>query len=215
MKTKHSLVVALLLALITSVSMANDGKYIEAMKKSITQLYEADQIAEYQESVNAFNRIASAEKNKWEAYYYSAYANIMMATLEPYAEKKDAYLDQAMLAIEEAKSLAPNESEVIALEGFAMMMRISVDPGSRGAMYAPQAQQSFNKAVALNENNPRALALKAQMEFGTAQFFGSSTKDACATNAMAIEKFGTYTSENILAPQWGTTMTEGLAEKCK
>lgn len=215
MKTKLSLVVALLLAFITSTSMANDEKYIEAMKKCITQLYEADQIAEYQESVNAFNRIASAEKDKWEAFYYSAYANIMMATMEPYAGKKDAYLDEAMVAIEKAKNLTANESEVIALEGFATMMRISVDPGSRGATYAPQAQLTFNKAVELNENNPRALALKAQMEFGTAQFFGSSTKDACATNTLALEKFDTYTSENVLAPQWGRVMAERLAENCK
>jgi hypothetical protein len=73
----------------------------------------------------------------------------------------------------------------------------------------------FEKAISLNPENPRALAMMAQMQFGTAQFFGSPTTDACNTNVKALEKFGTFKSDNPLAPVWGKSMAEGMVEKCK
>jgi hypothetical protein len=76
------------------------------------------------------------------------------------------------------------------------------------------AFQSLGKAVAVNPENPRALALLAQMQYGMAQFFGSPTTEACATLTKSLEKFESYKSENPLAPQWGKKMAEGLKTKC-
>lgn len=208
------LLAALVLALVSSV-FADDGKYEAAMKKNIQVVYQAKSIDEYQQAVNAFDRIALAEKTKWEPHYYSAFGCIMMATQEKDAAKKDAYLDQAVTAIEKAKAIAAQESEVIALEGFAHMIRVTVDPASRGAQLSPLAMQAFGKASALNPENPRALVLSAQMQFGTAQFFGSSTAEACAVVTRSLEKFNTYKSDNPLAPQWGRGMAEKLATQCK
>lgn len=217
MKTRNilpMLLAALILALVSSAS-ANDGKYEAAMKKNIQAVYQAKTVDEYQQAVNSFDRIALAEKTKWEPHYYSAFGCIMMATQEKDGAKKDAYLDQAMAAIEKAKVIAPQESEVIALDGFAQMIRVTVDPVSRGAQGSSMAMQAFGKASALNPENPRALVLSAQMQFGTAQFFGSSTADACAMVTRSLEKFNTYKSDNPLAPQWGRSMAEKLATQCK
>ena len=74
--------------------------------------------------------------------------------------------------------------------------------------------QALGKALAINPNNPRAMALMAQIQYGTAQFFGSSTAEACGTLAKSIEKFDSYKSENALAPQWGRGMAEGMKGKC-
>ncbi len=75
--------------------------------------------------------------------------------------------------------------------------------------------QSLGKANGLNPENPRALALIAQMQFGTARFFKSPTTEACGTTAKALEKFATYKSPNALAPVWGKSMTEELMGQCK
>jgi hypothetical protein len=69
--------------------------------------------------------------------------------------------------------------------------------------------------VGLNPENPRALALLAQMQFGTARFFGSSTIEACGTNTKALEKFEKFKSDNALAPQWGRGMAEEMRDECK
>ncbi|HEX7016325.1 MAG TPA: hypothetical protein VF191_12525 [Cyclobacteriaceae bacterium] len=209
-----SLITALLLTLIVPAK-ANNDKYQEAMKKNILAVYQAESIEQLQQAVNAFVRIGDAEKTKWEPYYYTAFGYVMMATREVEGSKKDEHLDQAMKAVDKAKSIAPEESEIIAMEGFVHMIRLTVDPASRGQQFSGLAMRSFAKAVELNPENPRALALMARMQFGTAQFFGSSTAEACATAARAQEKMETYQSENPLAPTWGKKMIEEMRGQCQ
>jgi hypothetical protein len=215
MKTRKILSFILAVVLLaSSAARANDDKYIATMQKNIEAVYVAKEVAEFQNVVNTFERIGEAEKSKWEPFYYASFGYVMMANYEKEASNKDLYLDLAQKNLDKAKVLLPNDSEIIALEGFIHMMRITVDPASRGQQYSGMAFQSFGKAVALNPENPRALSLLAQMQYGTAQFFGSPTTDACSTLTKALEKFDSYKSDNSLAPQWGRKMTEGLKSKC-
>ncbi len=201
--------------LFSTSSFATDNKYIEQMGKHIQAVYAAQSPEQYQEAVNAFDRIAAAEKKKWEPFYYSAYGSLMIANREPDAAKKDAYLDKALASIESGKVINPNESELVALEGFVHMIRVTVDPASRGQQYSGMAFQTYSKALGMNPENPRALGFLAQMQMGLAKFMGSPTTDACNTGKKALEKFTTYKSDNLLAPQWGKGMTESLLQGCK
>jgi tetratricopeptide (TPR) repeat protein len=204
------------LMIISVTTWANDEKYYEQMGKQIKVVYTAKTMEEYQSAINALDRIAGAEKTKWEPYYYSAFGSVMMATREAEASKKDAYLDQALTAVEKAKAVAPGESELVALEGFVHMIRVTVDPASRGQQYSGLAMQTFGRALGMNPNNPRAMSLMAQMQFGTAQFFNQPPTEACATARKALSLFdATVTSENPLAPQWGKEMTTELVQNCK
>lgn len=208
--------ITFLFALLFSFNtFANDGKYIEAMSKQIDAVYKAQTIEDIQNAVNAFDRIAGAEKTKWEPFYFSAFGNVMLANRQTEAAKKDSYLDLALAALEKAKALNPNESEIIAMEGFIHMIRVTVDPASRGQQYSSLAMQTFGKAVTLNPENPRALSLLAQMQLGTARFFGSSTEEACATAKKSVEKFASFKSENPLAPRWGKSMAEAVVKECE
>lgn len=195
--------------------LANDSKYNEQMAKQIQIVYNAETIEELQPAVNALDRIAHAEKTKWEPYYYSAFGSLMMANRSTEAAKKDVYLDAALAAIESGKKINSIESELIALEGFVHMIRVTVDPATRGQQYSSLAFQTYNKALRLNPENPRALSLLAQMQLGTARFFGASTEEACGTAKKALEKFNAFKSENPLAPVWGKSMTEGVLKNCQ
>lgn len=204
----------LLLVLFVATLTAQD-KYTETMLKNIDAAYNAKTVSEHQAAANAFERIAAAEKTKAEPYYYAAFSNIMMANVETESAKKDAYLDLATKDLDQAKAIKANDSEITALEGFVYMIRVTVDPATRGQEYSGKAFRSFSTAVALNPENPRALALLGQMQYGTAQFFGNPPTEGCATADKALEKFATYKSDNVLAPQWGKRMAEGLKSKCK
>lgn len=213
MKTKITISLALIIA-VSSV-WAQDSKYFSEMGKQIQTLYAAKTADEYQAAINTFNRIASAEKTKWEPYYYSAFGNVMMANTETDKSKKDALLDISLTSIEQGKAIAPIESELVTLEGFVHMTRLNIDPMSRGQQYSGLSMQSFGKALALNPDNPRALGFMAQTQFGTAQFMRTSTQEACDKAKLALEKFGTYKSDNPIAPQWGKGLVESLVTKCQ
>ena len=213
MSTKF--IFAALFTISVTFSYANDAKFIEVMEKNIKAVYEARDIATFQQSVNAFERIAETEKTRWEPFYYIGFGYVMMANIETDLAKKDSYLDRALEAVGKGKAINANESELVALEGFAYMLKITVDPQTRGMVYAPRATQTFEKAIELNSENPRASAMMAQMQFGSAKFFNGSTAEACATNTKALAMFTTYKSENPLAPVWGLQMAEGLKDLCK
>ena len=209
-----TVLLSLLSIFFVTVVSATDDKYVEAMQKNIAAVYAAQDIAQLQTAVNTFERIGAAEKSKWEPYYYAAFGCIMMSAKEKEALKKDGYLDRADEYLKKAEEIITNESEIIALEGFAQMLRISVDPAVRGQQYSMLATQSFDKALVLNPENPRALTLMSQMQYGTAMFFKSPTTEACATAAKALEKFTSYKSSNPLAPQWGKEMTQSMVDQC-
>ncbi len=213
-QTLIPLMIAVLMLLAMSIARGND-KYLEVMQKNIQAVYVAQTVETIQPIVNTFERIGDAEKDKWEPFYYAAYGQVMMAIREKDATKKDGFLDQALANVEKARALKPNDSEITALQGFVHMIRVTVDPASRGQQYSGLAYQAFGQAVTFNPENPRALTLMAQMQYGTAQFFGSPTTEACATLAKAFEKFETFKSDNPLAPSWGKHVAEQLKPKCQ
>jgi len=200
---------------VTIGTKANDAKYLEAMSKNIVAVYKAHTIEELQNAVNAFDRIANAEKTKWEPLYYSAFGYVMMADREKDNAKKDNYLDLAASSVKKAKAINESESEIIAMEAFIHLIRLNVDPASRGQKYSTLAMQSLEKALQSNPENPRALMLLAQLQFGTARFFGTPATQACGTVIKALEKYETYQSENPIAPRWGKETTERLKQNCQ
>ena len=210
MKTKLST----LLIILTLAASAAD-KYADQMTTNITLVYKAQTTEELLQAVNAFERIGNAEKTKWEPYYYAAFGTIMLATRETDGGKKDLYLDQAASLLVKASAINGSESEIVTLEGFIHTIRLTVDPATRGQQYSMLSMQSFGKALALNPNNPRAMSLMAQMQFGTAKFFNQKPTEACETALKALSMFDNYKTENALAPSWGKEMTAGLVKQCQ
>ena len=210
-----TMAIILLFAGLSNLYMPQNDNYVEAMTRNIKTVYTSQSLTELQQAVNAFDRIAATEKGKWEPYYYAGFGYIMMANIEKLGEKKDQYLDQAAASVKKAKAIEADNSEVIALEGFVHMIRLTVDPAGRGQQYSGLALEEFRKALSLDPENPRALALLAQVQFGTAQFLGYSTDEACASNAAALKRFANSTSGAPLAPQWGKEMAELLKGNCK
>lgn len=190
-------------------------KYSEQMSRHIASIYKAQTTEEYQQAINAFERIGNAEKTRWEPFYYASFGYVLMAANEKENSKKDPLLDQAKANLDRAAALKPDDSEITALEGFIVMIRLTVDPASRGPQYSMMAVQHFSHALALDPKNPRALALMAQMQLGTAQFFQQEPVEACATARQALDLFNAASPSDALAPAWGKSMNDGLLANCK
>ncbi|PHN01036.1 tetratricopeptide repeat protein [Flavilitoribacter nigricans] len=179
------------------------NQYEAAMEAAIEKLYAAQSPEALQQAGNTFERIAKKETDKWHPHYYAAYVRIMLTTHTGDAAGKDQHLDAALEHIQSAKTLSPNNSELLALEGFIHMLRIPIDPASRGPQYSGMSMGALQKAIALDPDNPRAYLLLSDMQYGTAQFFGNGNEEACKTLQKAIDLFATDRPDHKLDPAWG------------
>lgn len=196
-------------------SFITTSKYEAVMKENIEKVYSAKNAEDLQSVINNFDRIAQKENDKWEPLYYSAYAHIMMTSQTEDGVQKDKYLDLAMEKVKKALDLKPSEDELIALEGYIHMIRVTIDPMSRGQQYSGLSMQSFHKALEINPENPRALYLLGRMEMGTARFFGSDVTPACEKVKRSITLFESQELESELAPAWGLNQAKKVAEYCE
>lgn len=208
------LIATFVLTIMAHLSVAQKG-YTNAMQSNLENLYEASTQDQYDASSNKFLRIGDAEKNKWLPYYYAALAQTWKSTKINEPELKDKSLDGAQKALDMAMVISDQSSESIALQGFIHMLKISVDPVSRGQTLSAKAFASYGKALELDPDNPRAKLFLGQMKFGMAQFFGSSTEEACTSIAASVDAYNNVQPKTTISPSWGRGTAEKWLEKCQ
>lgn len=213
MKRNLILVLGILCA---TVAMAN-GQFEKAMGKNIPAMFAADNQEKLQEVINQLNRIGDAEGDRWEPYYYAAFGYVRMSGMVETAEEKDKYLDLALETVEKGETIKPNDSELETMRGYINMIKLAVDPASRGMMYSGMVFTSFQKAIKLNPDNPRAHYLMGRMQYGTAQFMGTGTSEACGSLFKAKVLYSKVEQpSNPFAPTWGKESTdESIREICE
>jgi len=201
---------------VASLALANNP-FEKAMRTNIPAVFSSTNPTELQEVINQLNRIGEVENERWEPHYYAAFGYLKMSEMHEAAADKDKYLDLAMGAVEKAEAVLPNDSELEAMRGYILMIKLTVDPAARGMEYSGLAFTSFQKAISLNPKNPRAHYLMGRMQYGTAQFMGGGSEEACQTLDNALKLFNQeQKSSNEFAPTWGKQSTErSIAQICR
>ncbi|MDQ3395932.1 MAG: hypothetical protein M3512_17750 [Bacteroidota bacterium] len=207
------LILLILISLPVTFTFADDA-YTKAMKKNISSLKQASTLEELTEVANAFERIASLKNEEWLPFYYSAYTNVRISNFQKDAAAKDKYLDKAQENLDKAILIRQKDSEITALQGFLLMLRVSVDPANRGQTMAGKVTAVLEKAVQLNPENPRAQFLMGNWAYGTAQFFKSDTSEACNMIKKSLILFENQHGDE-LQPDWGKNLATGMLQKCE
>lgn len=202
----------LILVSLFRIGFSNEA-YQKAMSQSIEKLFQAKSIPEYVELANQFERISKTEKAEWLPLYYATFAYIMISFQEPETAKKDGYLDQAQKYLDQALAIGANESELHLLQGFLYPSRISIDPMGRGALFAGRMNQSLDKALELNPDNPRVYYLRATMTFNMPEAYGGGAAKALPLYLTASEKFRNFRPKTVLSPDWGKEANEAELKK--
>lgn len=211
MKTMY---LSLICLFATVLVFGGTGAYQKAMQKNLQKMHAAQDKSALLEAANGFERIANNEPTEWLPLYYAAYSYINLSHIEEGISAKDEVLDKALTYIRKASELAPQESEIVALEGYQVMMKLAADPASRGQSLSPKAMQLFGKAMEMNPENPRAIYLMSEMEYGSAKFFGSGTEKACALSNKSIELFDMETAPETIEPNWGKEYALRITKEC-
>ncbi|MCB0630323.1 MAG: hypothetical protein R2824_25280 [Saprospiraceae bacterium] len=209
----HALLIVPAFILLTAAISPN--QYEAAMQAAIEHLFKSQSQEELQAVANTFERIGQKETDKWHPLYYGALSHIMMTFQIEDNAAKDQQLDLAKDLVEAGHKRSPNNSELAALEGFILMLRIPIDPATRGPQYSGMSMGALQKAVALNDQNPRAHMMLADMQFGMARFFGSDNSEGCATLKKALELFDSFEPASSLDPNWGKEWAEQNYKQCQ
>src|ERR1700712_4001425 len=115
--------------IISVCSFAQSEKYTNAMKTNIAAIDSAFGNPQNLLSIaNNFERIASAEKNQWLAYYYAAFCQVNYTYMEQDKSKVDAIADKATLLLNKADSLQPNNSEISCVKSMIANAHLLVNP---------------------------------------------------------------------------------------
>src|SRR5215210_17135 len=135
----------LIVAVIALNASAQNTKFEKAMMKNVSMMDTASNVATWQTITNNVERMAAAEPKEWLAHYYAAFSNIMQGVMQQENTTKDSYYDRAITYIDKADSIEPNNSEIYAIRGFVLSVKIGVDPMQRGMTLGPQSGMYISK----------------------------------------------------------------------
>jgi len=211
MKTYLSI---LLILFASSIASAKDN-YEKAMQDALDKLEAASTVDQLQPVANQFDRIADVKNDDWLPQYHAAYARVMMAAMEADIDNKDAFLDAAQLHLDAVKKLEHDASERLALQGFLHMIRMSIDPG-RGMELGMVCGSIIQQAYDLNNQNPRAVLMLGQFQFGSAQYMGQDTSEACGLfdETLRLLDQSEHQARANFSPSWGRSIAEQGKQQC-
>jgi hypothetical protein len=200
----------------TITSVAQNEKFVAAMKKNITQIDSAFAKPDLFISLaNNFERIGTSEKKEWLPYYYAALCRVNYSYTLKDRSGNDAIAELATKLINKADSLMPNNSEISCIKSMIATMQMQVNPQQRWAQYGPISQKAMADAMKQDPTNPRPYMLKGQGLKYTPEAFGGGCKTAAEPLKTAVEKFATFKPASDIAPNWGKPYTEGLLKECE
>lgn len=206
-----NLFLLILICLISSTGLFAQGNYEQGMQKAF-QHWKAQ---ETEQAVALFERIAQAESERWLPSYYAANVLVSSSFMTQDKTRKQALLEKAKAYIAEAHERSPENSEVHTLEGLLYTAYVSMDPQTYAMQYGQKIMDLHQKAIKLDENNPRAHANLIEYEMGTASFFGQDLKPFCERMQKVIPLFEDQAAEVPFAPSYGLERAQQVAQSCQ
>lgn len=199
-----------LIAILFTLTLNAQDQYTLGMQKAFG-LWKENKTTE---AAALFERIAQAEKDNWIPTYYAA--NVLITSTFKTKDKTavNEMLEKAIIHIANAHKMSPKNSEITTLEGLLYTGYVAMDPGTYGMKYSAKIMALHEKAVALDQNNPRALANLIGYEIGSARFFGQELSTFCGRLQKVIPMFEKQTQDVPFFPSYGSDKVEEALKDC-
>jgi tetratricopeptide (TPR) repeat protein len=203
-------IIIITLLLITGITPAQTN-----FEKGMTKAFELWSANKTDEAENLFERIANAETTSWLPNYYIAQINSIKSwntkdetLLQTQLKKAQDHLDMAM-------DKSENNAELLVMQAQILTNWIAFDGMKYGMKYSAKVTELYNKALALDPNNPRAVSCMAQWKINSAKYFGQDVTAYCKELEASIELFDTFKAPSELYPNWGKGRAEETLKACK
>ena len=201
---------------LATVTLAQSEKYLASMKANIAAIDTSfKNPANLLDLANKFERIATAEKTQWLAFYYAALCQVNYTYMEQDKSKIDAIADKATELIDKADALQPNNSEISCLKSMIASAHMMVNPMQRFMEYGQEAQTFIDAAMQQDPTNPRPEYLKGQGLKYTPEQFGGGCATAKPVLQSSLAKHNAFKPASEIHPNWGKQRVEQLISECK
>ncbi|HBU78991.1 MAG TPA: hypothetical protein DEF18_12895 [Muricauda sp.] len=200
----------LAIVLIGSTLVNAQDRYSSGMEKA----FELWQNQKTTEASNLFERIATAEPDKWLPYYYVSQINTVISFGEKDEEKLSKQLEKAKEFLDVAKAISPDNPEILIQEALINTAWIAFDGVTYGMTLSPKNVQLYQKALEIAPDNPRVILSKAEWDMGSARYFGKDVTPYCKDVERALDLFATFKSETPFYPTWGKERAEEVLKSC-
>lgn len=208
--TLHS-IISILLVLITTFATA--GEYKPLLEKRMQSYYEADSLIQKQKVTLQIERIAIVEFQEWIPQYFAALTFIFLSHDCPDNDTKDKMLDRAEFYLNRGIALQENNSELYALQAMWYSSKMGVNPAVRGMVYSGKLNTALEKAIALDNTNPRAYFLRGQYSYHAPAAFGGGKTKALEYFKKADQLYKSKKISSILTPSWGEIPNTQMLQK--
>ncbi len=209
LKIMIRIVLTLLMYIVSQVTISQT-KFEEGMQQAF-QLMQENKL---EESANLFERIGNAEPTNWLPYYNLA----LLKTRTTFGVKDNTIIEsQLKIATEfadKADEISPNNSEIYVLKGLINVAKIASNPMVYGASLSGVTTQLYQKAMAFDANNPRAVSGLAEFEMGGARFFKQDLTPYCKKLEESISLYDNFKPSSKFHPNWGKDRVLEVLKSC-
>lgn len=206
--------IVVLVSLCLSVILAAQTKemYQKEMEKIVVSLDSATSLEQITDLNNRLVRVNRLFPDQWQPLYYEAYIDLCSFFIKP--DLGIAVLNDAEDRIREALSIErADKSELWALQGYIMMMKISTDPMNLGASLTGSVYNILEKSIKENPENPRPRLVLINFSMGKKMFFKEDVSSECE-QLPRIENLMKSEHKTPLTPKWERLLFERVANKC-
>ena len=200
---------SLFIVLVSSISMAQD-QYTKGMEKAFALWGEGKSM----EASNLFERISTAEPDNWLPYYYVAQINTVTSFGEKDEKKLKQQLDKAQEFLDIAKSISPNNPEILVQQAMTHTAWIAFDGTTYGMALSGKVAALYTLALQIAPENPRVVFSKAEWDMGSARYFGKDVTPYCKDVERSLELFANFEAESPFYPNWGADRAKTTLENC-
>lgn len=203
------IVTALLVFLVSQVILSQTN-FEKSMKHGFVLMSEN----KFEEAANTFERIAQVETDNWLPYYHLALLKTWTTFEMEDKIKVKAQLKQAEELADKAAIISPDNSEIYVLKALINVAKIAMDPMTYGASLSPATTSLYQKAIALNKNNPRAHSGLIEFEMGGARYFKQDLSPYCKRLKETVALYQNFKPESEFHPNWGIERVLEVLKEC-
>lgn len=202
LKTTATLAILFVVSFKLTASQKNDSLYLSMITPVVMKLDTIGQMSDIQACRNVFERIHQMYPEDWLSLYYIAYSDLKTFYNNPTHARGKQFLSESFKNIASLKKdKKADMSEILTLEGYYYTALIMLDPSNNGQKYFQKVFSSYEKAMKLNQQNPRPVCLLAFFEQQLPKMFRSN-REPKEQYDIAKSLFAKQ-DKNSICPHWG------------